>query len=206
MEQWRLALEYPLVVLAIPATILIGYLWRKDMLVAVAGVAWLPLLALGIIGFRGMAASAVLASAGIGSLKPAMMIDLFIVIYVFVGGIVLMVAGWTLTFSDALQKRRWFWLIALTPSAYLTLALFFYISYTSNYFCFFASANQQLCPGGPARADMLYLAACMVGPGSILAYALWARVGLSTHHQPRTLPDGLSVTSLNTSQESRDTN
>jgi hypothetical protein len=206
VEPWLLALEYPLVALAIPVTVLIGYLWRRDTLIAVAGAAWLPFLALGIIGIRGTVASAVLASAGVGQLKPSMMMDLFIVIYVFVGGIVLMIAGWTLALANALRGRHWFWLIALTPCAYLTLVLFFYISYASSYFCLFASANQLLCPGGPALADTLYLAACVVGPGSILAYALWARVGLSTHQQSRALPDGVSVTSLNTSQGADETN
>ena len=200
VEQWRMALEYPLVALAIPATILIGFLWRRDTLIAVAGTALLALLALGIIGFRGTVASAFLASAGVVPLTPAMMIDLFIVIYLLVGGIVLMLAGWTLTLANALQERRWFWLIALIPGAYLTLVLFFYIASSPNYFCFFASANQQLCPMGPALTDTVYLAACVVGPGSILAYALWAREEPRIHRQSRALPDGLSVISLNTSQ------
>ena len=106
------------------------------------------------------------------------------------GGIVLLVAAWTLAFADAAQARRWGWAALLSLGFYATVAAIYGLFGTFVNMCMFPS-SQPYCPSNDRFIEMLVLVGCFVGPGVTLAYALRAPTA-----GKRTLPDGLSVSPL----------
>lgn len=201
MIQWQFELLPALIILVIPATILIGSFWFKDTLIVVAVGAFLTTLALGVIGMTGTLADAIM--------NPASPLDLraiLILIGLAIVAFLLMSAGWALALAGAAQKRHWLWLIALILGVYLSLVLFLSIaSMSPNFYCLAASEQlpygSLICSEPAPSLDALYLAACLLGPGSILVYAICAflaRRGLRIRN--RSLPEGLSLSTLNARQ------
>lgn len=133
---------------------------------------------------------------GINSLSSAQ--EHFLVsILTFFGGILLLLASWTLALSAAAQTRRWPWVAALSTAGYLSVVtIFFSISQPDP--CIFGSPPDSefmspVCTTSYPLVKLLVIAGYLAGPAASLVYGLRPD-GL--RHGAHTLPEGLSISSL----------
>jgi hypothetical protein len=199
MSDWGPALVNTVGVLVIPAAIVLGYFWRRDPLIGVAGTALLAVLTLWLVGASGALTPVLLAAAGVEPASLALTQAVYRLYVALVMLFVLLAVTWALALANTLQARHWWWLLALLPAGYLSLVLFAYsMLFSPDITCLFADVSQIVCPDGPALAYLRYPLMCAVGPGLTLVYAIWGRAGLSLRQlvPARVRPEGLSVAPL----------
>lgn len=109
------------------------------------------------------------------------------------GGILLLVAGWTLALADAAQSQRWGWLAVLCFTMFLNVAAMYNTYGTAYATCFAQPAQpwQEMCASINPIAEALVILGWFVGPATSLVYALRLHAP-----QSHALPDDLSVSSL----------
>lgn len=180
MIDWGLLLLPGAVLLLIPITIVAGF-WHSTGSIMASS-------ALAIIAF----AAFWLVLGGINGLESGSDPGFPIRAGMLYGGILLTLATWILSLNAAAQARRWVWVGLLLISGYLTLA------------AIYASSSIQPCSGlGPdgelycPPPDPLKLALVTVGyfvcPVAALVFSVRA-----PGRRVRSLPDGLTVSSLHT--------
>lgn len=195
MAAWISALTLPLVALVVPGAILIGQFWRNGALIVTGAGA---LAAFGAIWT--MSVTNIFAT--IFSTPTTSLILTQALIYLIIGGALLLIAGWAIALVSAAQARRWLWVGALIASVYLSVVLVIYISQEPYPSCLFSASGQPFCATYQESMQAQFLTACVVGPASILAYALIGQRALHALNplRPRSLPEGLTATSLEESE------
>ena len=179
MIDWGALLVPAAVLLIVPLAIIVGYRRSTGSIVvsgALAAVAfaafWLALG--GTSGFFGDSANYVIR------------------MLIFVGGVLLALAAWILSLNAAAQARRWIWAGLLLVAGYLTLAAI-YASFSIQP-CFDGVNVEFSCTQpDPLRQTLIFLGylAC---PVAALAYGVYGARAFG--RRARTLPDGLTVSSL----------
>jgi hypothetical protein len=107
----------------------------------------------------------------------------------FYCGLLLTVATWILSLNAAAQARRWVWVGLLLVAGYLTLAAV-YASFTLQ-ICFGGTDSEFTCPPPDPLRQALVFVGYLGCPIAALVYGVRA-----PGRRVRTLPDGLTVSSL----------
>jgi hypothetical protein len=159
--QWTLILGIPLLALVIPAAILAGHRMPGGPILLTSGGALL--------------AFAVFWSAGLtGGFSPGNTFNYsaFIVyIFVFFGGVILLLGAWALAFAGAMGERRWVWVALLNPAVYLTFVALVAILLSPYFSCMF-QPQQPYCQSANASVWKSFITASFIGPVAVLLYAL----------------------------------
>jgi len=161
-DQWRLALEIPLLALVIPAAILAGHRMRGGSILVTSGGA---ILAFAVFWAAGL--------TGGFSRGNTFNLDAFfyVYIYVFFGGVILLLSAWALALAGAMSERRWVWVALLNPAVYLTFVALVAILLSPYFSCMF-SPQQPYCLSANASLWESFIAASFIGPVAVLLYAL----------------------------------
>ena len=114
---------------------------------------------------------------------------------IFFGGVLLVLATWILSLNAAAQARRWIWVGLLLVSGYLTLAAI-YASFSIQ-LCFSGSGDEFACTQPDTLRQTLIFVGYLACPVATLAYGIYGARQFG--RRGRTLPDGLTVSSLHTS-------
>ncbi len=111
------------------------------------------------------------------------------------GGVLLLLAAWSLALGAAAQARRYRWFALLSVAGSLSLAVV-YISVASPDLCLFDTPSTTNafafgCTASNPTAQLLVAGGYLAGPAAAIVYSLRGR-------GPRTgtLPEGLSVSPL----------
>ena len=114
---------------------------------------------------------------------------------VLLGGVLLLLAAWSLALGAAAQARRYRWFALLSVAGSLSLAVV-YISVASPDLCLFDTPSTTNafafgCTASNPTAQLLVAGGYLAGPAAAIVYSLRGR-------GPRTgtLPEGLSVSPL----------
>ncbi len=176
-NQWALALQIPLLALVIPAAIIIGQRVRGGPLVVAGAAALLAFVAFWLVG----------TTRALSGGNPFNGVSL---IYIFFGGVILLLGAWALALAQAVSERRWAWVALLSLAVYLTFAALFAIALSPYSACMFAP-QQPYCASTNQTMQALLTAGSFMGPGAILVFAL--RAYLPRRGAP---PVGLNVSRL----------
>jgi hypothetical protein len=168
-----------LVTPVIPAAVLIGLRWRHGAMIASAVGALAAFLTLwGISDIPSPINGGSLA----GQILP------YVVIYLFIAGVLLLLGGWAIALESAVSERRWGGFILTTSGALLSVGLYF-IQNPFYYPCPSGFGGTS-CNSNPLLTHAIFLAASLGGPAAILIYALWKP---QTQRQSPSMPEGLST-------------
>ena len=159
---WASIALYALLPLAIVPLVLIGRLLPNGAITATSGAAVVT-LSVFFTFFNG----------GYGLVSSQTSLASVIV---WLLGLLLLFAAWTLAFTDAAQARRWRWLIPLTVTAYLSFAALIAVAALPDP-CALAPGQpigmSGLQCGAPDQtAHLLVVIGCYIGPLTALLYSL----------------------------------
>jgi hypothetical protein len=180
-SDWASIALYALLPLAIVPLVLIGRLLPNGAITATSGAA---VIALSVFftffnGGYGLVSSQTSGAS----------------VIVWLLGLLLLFAAWTLAFTDAAQGRRWRWLIPLTVTAYLSFAALIALVALPDP-CLLApgqpiGVSDLQCGAPDQTAHLLTLIGCYIGPLTTLLYSLRDTL---PRRQPR--PAGAAVSPL----------
>jgi hypothetical protein len=179
---WGALLVPAAVLLVVPLAIIVGYR-RSAGSIVVSG-------ALAAVAF----AAFWLVLGGMNNLSGPSFPYKIILLY---GGVLLALAAWFLSLSAAAQARHWIWVGILLVAGYCTLAAIF--ASFSVQPCFDGVDGEFSCTQpDPLRQALIFLGylAC---PVAALVYGVYGVYGTGARpfgRRTRTLPDGLTVSSL----------
>jgi hypothetical protein len=132
----------------------------------------------------------------------------FILPFLAYGGVLLLIASWTLSLNAATQARRWLWVALLLCAGLLTFSailLPFVMPQLAQ--CFYYAQNgfapaDYACPPANALLPILIVVGYFVSPAAALVYALRpSALSRSTLRRTGQLPEGLTVSRLGTTDE-----
>lgn len=178
-------LQFAALCLVIPAAIVLGYRRPNGPMIVCGGAAFGAFVVFWLL------------LGGVSALASDTPAHYLVLILTFYGGILLLLASWTLALSTATHARRWRWVGLLTAAGYLSVAaVFFSISQPDP--CIFGAPPERglmtpFCATSFPLMRLLVIACYLAGPAATVVYGL--RPG-SPRHGSRTLPEGLSVSSL----------
>lgn len=180
MMDWGLLLLPGAVLLLIPITIVAGYRRATGSIVVSAALA------------AGAFAAFWLVLGGVDGLSGPSFPYKIITLY---GGVLLALATWALSLNAAAQARRWIWVGLLLVAGYLTLAAI-YASFSTQP-CFGAIDGEFACPPPDTLRQALTFLGYLACPVVALIYGIYG--SRAFRRRVRTLPDGLTVSSLRAS-------
>lgn len=184
MMDWGLLLLPGAVLLLIPITIVAGYRRATGSIMATA--------ALATVAF----AVFWLALGGIDELETGTDPGFLIRLAFLYGGILITLAAWILSLNAAAQARRWVWVGLLLVAGYLTLAAI-YASFSIQT-CFSPGPEGGLaCPPPDTLRQALTFLGYLSCPVVALIYSFYGTRAF--RRRVRTLPDGLTISSLRAS-------
>lgn len=160
---WASAAPYALLPLVIVPLILIGRLLPNGAITATSGAAVIALSFFFTFLNGGY---------GLSSMGPTGLTS----VIVWLLGLLLVFAAWTLALADATQARRWRWLLPLTLSAYLSFCALLALAISPDP-CLF-QPGRNVGPGGlqcgaPDQAlHLLTVIGCYIGALTALLYSL----------------------------------
>lgn len=169
---WASIALYALLPLAIVPLVLVGRLLPNGAITATSGAAVIALSVFFTFLNGGYGLNSAQASLS--------------TVIVWLLGLLLLFAAWTLAFTDAAQGRRWRWLFPLTVAVYLSFAALISLAALPD--------PCALAPGQPAgmsglqcgapdqTAHLLTVVGCYLGPLTALLYSLRDTL---PHRQPR---------------------
>jgi len=197
------------ILLLIPAIILLGHRRPHGSIVLSSGAAIVVFAVFWLLG----------GTVGLyeGS-TSADMVKVYIIQFLLLGGLVLLIASWTLSLNAAAQARRWLWQALLVLAGLITFCMVLLLIFIPPWQmpCFFMQnstpdSTNVLDPGAVPVCQpvnplipILIIAGYFVGPVAALLSAvrpsLLARrtLGFSHAHQ---LPEGLTVSRLGAADE-----
>jgi hypothetical protein len=108
------------------------------------------------------------------------------------GGVLITLAAWVLSLNAAAQTRRWIWVGILLVAGYCTLAAI-YASFSVQP-CFSGVDGEFACPSPDTLRQSLMFLGYLACPVAALVYGVYGAHPFG--RRVRTLPDGLTVSSL----------
>jgi hypothetical protein len=169
--------------LVIPAAILAGHRHPAGPIVVSSG------------GACAAFATFWLVLGGIYALYSPPSLRTFVSPLVLLGGVLLLLAAWSLALGAAAQARRYRWFALLSVAGSLSVAVVF-ISVSRPDLCLFGpppTTNPYvlICPDPNPTAQLLVAVGYLAGPAAATAYSLCGRGALTG-----AVPEGLSVSPL----------
>jgi hypothetical protein len=170
--------------LVIPVAIVLGYRRPAGPTVVTACAAMAAFLVFWVV------------LGGIGALEFGGSGNLVVHLLVLIGGLLLLIATWTICLTGAALARHWRWLALLVLAGYLSFVAVLTSIAPPNP-CFFASPSHiegfasPVCMPASQLQQLLIIAGYFAAPAAALVYALRAQA-------PRAwpLPEGLAVSPL----------
>lgn len=177
MIDWGALLVPAVVLLIVPVAIVVGYRRSAGSIVVSGALA------------AGAFATFLLILGGVDNLSGPSFPYRIILLY---GGVLMTLAAWVLSLNAAAQARRWIWVGLLLLAGYCTLAAI-YASFSVQP-CFGDLDGEFACPAPDALRQALIFLGYLAGPVMALVYGVYG--GRLFGRRVRTLPDGLTVSSL----------
>ena len=169
------------IALPIPAAILIGQRWRSGAMVASALGVLIALLPIWIISVMNLP-----------SAWPYWELFSYVAIFLVAGGVLLFVSAWAVALERAFSQRHWWGFLLVLVGGLVSDGLFFLVNPLFYYPCPSGSSGLS-CFSDPQLTHTIFLAAILIGPAAILAYA-W----LPSHAPAPASPVSPSTSLLNT--------
>lgn len=179
MIDWGALLVPAAVLLVVPLVIIVGYR-RSVGSIVVSG-------ALAAVAF----AAFLLILGGVDNLSGPSFPYRIILLY---GGVLITLTAWALSLNAAAQARRWVWVGILLIAGYCTLAAI-YASFSVQP-CFDVPNGEFSCPQPDTLRQMFTFLGYLACPVAALVYGVYGARPFG--RRARTLPDGLTVSSLHT--------
>ena len=179
MIDWGALLVPAAVLLVVPLAIIVGYR-RSTGSIVVSG-------ALAAVAF----AAFLLILGGVDNLSGPSFPYRIILLY---GGVLITLTAWALSLNAAAQARRWVWVGILLIAGYCTLAAI-YASFSVQP-CFDVPNGEFSCPQPDALRQTFTFLGYLACPVAALVYGVYGARPFG--RRARTLPDGLTVSSLHT--------
>jgi hypothetical protein len=176
---WEPMLLFPLLVMVIPVAILLGQRWRGGPQISLSAGA-----ILGVVIYLALT----WASFATRGYEP---IENTIGTLALLGGAILLLGALALGFADALCTRRRVWALIQSALVYGSFVGMLGFMLEPVRVCSFLPSGAICAPPDMGRFA-LTIALMLAGPIATLVYAL--RTG--AQRQPRTLPEGLTITRL----------
>jgi len=129
------------------------------------------------------------------SSAPPSYTDVLIALYTFLVAALLLFAAWAIALADAVSSHRWGWVALLCLALYASITAVVGLTTSPLLSCAYSSPQIPVCWTISPVTRALIIAGCFVGPVALLIYALRPLA-----HGSPTLPDGLTVSPLDTPQ------
>jgi hypothetical protein len=157
-------LEGTAIALVIPLAIVLGTFWRNGAVAIMGAVAlaafganWAVGLDIQLTGgYNSPSLTDVALNYGMG--------------YVFAGGALLLFGGWAIALTSAARNRRWGAVVWLVGGVFATVVIFTYGLAGPDNGCLFGDA--PCLPAKPVVDSLWFLLSSVIGPATLLAYAL----------------------------------
>ncbi|HEX5441743.1 MAG TPA: hypothetical protein VFW76_12715 [Ktedonobacterales bacterium] len=179
MIDWGALLIPAAVLLVVPLAIIVGYR-RSTGSIVISGA-----LAAGAFAVFWLILGGV--DGLFGPSYPYRIISLY-------GGVLMTLSAWALSLNAAAQARRWVWVGILLVAGYCTLAAIY--ASLSVQPCFDGVDGEFACPSPDTLRHVLMFLGYLACPFVALAYGVYGERAHPFGRRVRTLPDGLTVSSL----------